>query len=469
MTGAIKFILNDRVVSTEEPAATVLVDFIRKEKALVGTKVACREGDCGACTVLVGDLSKNQIHYKTITSCIYPLGNVAGKHVVTVEGINGATLTPVQDALVKCGGTQCGFCTPGFVMSMTGYLLKTEKAEAAACCSELDGNICRCTGYKSIERAAQALCEQLDSTKIKMKKLIECGVVPAYFETITTKLKELNADLPSQDRRGATNFVGGGSDLYVQIPEKIVKRSVYLTKQLPELRGIRIDKRRCIIGAATSIEELRNSEELLKYFPEIKEVFKLFGSTPIRESATVGGNIANASPIGDSTAFFLALNSDLSLFKDGKTRRVELAKFYLGYKKLDLKPGEMIAAVEFDLPTKGTQISFEKVSRRTYLDIASVNSVAQIEAKAGVISAATFSAGGVAATPLVLKKTSAFAVGKKIDVKAVREIVEVACSEVTPISDVRGTKEYKNLLLRQLMFAHFVKLYPEKITLKALL
>src|SRR6476661_2344756 len=219
----IDFILNDRTLSTDLAPGSTVLDFVRYDQNLKGTKIGCREGDCGACTVLVGELIENEVRYRSMTSCLMPLANAAGKHIVTVEGINPAdgSLSPVQQAMVDESGTQCGFCTVGFVMSLTGFCIDETPKTREMAVSAVDGNICRCTGYKSIERAAEKICGILSE-----RGGVATGrrsPVPEYFAEIPARLSGLLAAIPADETRraGSIRFVGGGTDLYVQLPEEM--------------------------------------------------------------------------------------------------------------------------------------------------------------------------------------------------------------------------------------------------------
>ncbi len=469
----LSFILNDREVQTEASPAMVLADFVRVERGLVGTKLACREGDCGACTALVGELNGANLSYRAVTSCIYPLGNVAGKHVVTIEGLNQMEITPIQQAIVASGGTQCGFCTPGFVVALTALFLKKREFDPTSACAELDGNICRCTGYKSIERAVEKLSEQFGSNsnldQDRIDELVKWNILPSQFLGISARLGALNQVQKKISNISERKIVGGGTDLYVQIPEQMLEKEIFLSRERQKLKGIKFKGGKCTIGAATTLEELRESVELNTAIPRLSEYLKLFGSTPIRQMATIGGNLVNASPIGDSTALFLALDSEIIVGDNERTRELELKDFYLGYKKLDLKKGEMVLALRFSIPTATSKINFEKVSRRTYLDIASVNSGIHLKLQSGRITAGTISAGGVAPIPMVLSEASKFLCGKEVGITTIKKVVEIAQVEISPISDVRGTSEYKRLLLRQLIYAHFINCFPEKVSLGQLI
>ena len=467
-----EFILNQKTINTDHPSGMTLLDFIRYEQALTGTKIGCREGDCGACTVLVGTLKKGRVDYLSMTSCLVPLINVEGKHVITVEGLNMNELTPVQQAMVEEGGTQCGFCTVGFVVSLSGFALESRKATYDEAISAIDGNICRCTGYKSIERAAERLVVQLKNKEIKdpIPWLVKEKFIPGYFTEIVERLSALNPvhkipDNGQQDRP----MVGGGTDLYVQQPDDLVVDKVHSFHQMDELKGISIDDQVCTIGGATTVTELLESKDFQSMFPELKKHLKLVSSTPIRNMSTVGGNFINASPIGDLTIFFLALDSSLMLSQNkGSLREVDLKDLYRGYKDLDKSKEEYIKSISFDVLQPGSHFNFEKVSKRTCLDIASVNSALQIQLDGDAIVRAHVSAGGVSPIPLYLKKTCSFLSGKTLSPEIVSQAAEVIQQEVAPISDARGSKEYKRLLLRQLFYTHFITLFPEKMELEEL-
>ena len=222
----------------------------------------------------------------------------------------------------------------------------------------------------------------------------------------------------------------------------------------------------CIIGARASVTELIESDIIKKHLPSLKEKLKLFGSVPIRNRATVGGNIVNASPIADITSILLALNANLHLRQNKVDRTLPLKDFYRGYKTLELKKNELIDKISFELPEANSYFNFEKVSQRTYLDIASVNSSIFLKIEKNKISNIRLSAGGVAPFPLYLKNFSGFLIDKEISSSNIREAVSIALSEISPISDIRGSAEYKSLLLRQLIYAHFITLFPEKISIK---
>jgi len=461
----ITFILNNQLVKTENASGGSLLDFIRYGMDLPGTKVGCREGDCGACTVLEGKLEGGKVIYKSIVSCLTPLGNAHGKHIVTIEGINMENLSPIQNSFVANAATQCGFCTPGFIMSLTGHSLSFEKSTKQKAIASVSGNICRCTGYKSIEKAAEDISSLLKDKNIEnpVSWLVEKKFLPKYFLDIPQRLEKIEKSSISTD--GNEIIIAGGTDLMVQKAEEISESQVNLFQERNDLKGIKTANRQCVIGAATTASEIASSELINELIPDISSHFKLVSSEPIRNMGTVAGNIVNASPIGDLSIMLLALNANVEI-SNGKT--IPLKEFYLGYKKLALPKGEHIKSVSFPILSKPSVFSFEKVSKRTHLDIASVNSAIQILMDGEKIKECFISAGGVGPIPMFLSKTCDFLKGKSICNETLIKANSVMQDEISPISDVRGSVEYKRLLLRQLLFAHFIKLFPDRIDVNKL-
>ena len=464
----IQFILNNKIIQTSENAGITLLDFIRDRKQLKGTKIGCREGDCGACTVLVGTLNGENVSYQSITSCISPLGNANGKHIVTIEGINlPSTLTTVQQAMTDQYATQCGFCTPGFVVSMTGYALQNSTNPLGSCNDAISGNICRCTGYKSIEKAGiviDSVLKEKDGNN-SIKWLIKQGFIPDYFASIPSKLKSIEPNTIASN--GVV--IANGTDLYVHNADRLAGEQIHLISGIRELKGIEFTDFTCTIGANTTVTELLENDKLNKLFPRLKSFLKLVSSQPIRNMGTLGGNFVNASPIGDMTIFFLALDATLTIQNESKTeRRVAFQEFYKSYKTYDLREGEIVKSISFDIIKNEDYYNFEKVSKRTHLDIASVNTAAKITVEGNVIKDAHISIGGVAPIPKYLTKTGNFLFGKTIDSETIKEAVSILQSEISPISDVRGSSDYKRLLAQQLFFAHFIELFPSKIQLEKL-
>ncbi|MFN3754401.1 FAD binding domain-containing protein [Flavobacterium sp.] len=458
----IQFLLNQRLITTDKPASTTLLDFIRYDENLRGTKIGCREGDCGACTVLIGSLKEGKMEYISATSCLTPLPNAHGKHIVTVEGTNlPDKLNQAQQAMVDCSGTQCGFCTPGFINSMSGYALTCSDVTVENAISAIDGNICRCTGYKSIERAAAKFTEKLEKKdqQNSLNWLVANEFIPEYFLEVSKKIEAI------QSKNYNTNGqvpIGGGTDLYVQKHDELHDMDLDYLFDKKELNGITFNGNICTLKSSATVTDLMENETLLNAIPNWYNYLKLLSSTPIRNIATIAGNIANGSPIGDFTIILLAMKAQLKLSnKENVSRKVKLKDFYLGYKTLDKKADEIITEITFEVPNNGTQFNFEKVCKRQYLDIASVNTAITVAVNENGITDVQVSIGGVGPIPKYLDKTSQFLVGKELNTTTLKEAEAILQTELSPISDARGTEAYKRLLARQLFFAHFITLFPE--------
>jgi xanthine dehydrogenase small subunit len=463
----INFILNNKLIQTEEKPGSTLLDFVRYHQQLTGTKIGCREGDCGACTLLMGKLVDGGMHYKSLTSCITPLGNAQGKHIVSIEGLNMNALSPYQQAMVDSSGSQCGMCTVGFIVSFAGACLSNQQPTYEQLIMAIDGNICRCTGYKSIERATKLIAEKLANRPKEnfIPYLIEHQFIPEYFNSIAERLRDIKPLKPSQGKI----VVGGGTDLLVQKHDQIVESSVELFSDLDDLVGIEQVGDKIHIGAATNTTDLLESHLMNKMFENLAQHLKLVSSTPIRNIATVGGNLINASPIGDLTVFFMALNAGVQLIDSNQNNReILLQDFYKGYKQMDMSDKEHLAYISFNIPDEQTHFNFEKVSKRRYLDIASVNSAMSIRVEGKRIVDLHMSAGGVGPTPMYLHQTCQALMGKDVSVDNIRFALKIADAEIAPISDVRGSAAYKRLLLRQLIYAHFVALFPKTFKVEGL-
>jgi xanthine dehydrogenase small subunit len=460
----IRFILNEKEVNTQLPPGTLLLDFVRYHKNLTGTKIGCREGDCGACTVLIGEIINGQLTYRSMTSCLLALGNIHHKHVVTVEGVNMELLNPIQQSMSDEGATQCGFCTPGFIVSLSGFCLSHNAPTYQNAIAAIDGNICRCTGYKSIERAAARLVDVMKDKK-EGESIVDFvtqnKILPEYFKEIETKLCAIqNSSNGALTPKDPAKFLGGGTDLYVQQHDAMVYADINFLYGKSSLKGIKKEGNKCIMGAAATVTDILESP-IFDHFPGINKFIELVSSTPIRNMATIAGNFINASPIGDFTIFFLALDAQL-IFSDGENERnIPLRKLYKGYKDLNKLPEEFIKSIEFNLPDKNMLFNFEKVSKRTHLDIASVNTAISLRVDKNIIVDASLSAGGIGPIPLYLSKASSFLKDKIISEELIFQTIEIANEEISPMSDARGSKEYKTLLLGQLIKAHFITLFPK--------
>ncbi len=463
----LKFILNTTEISTALPAGTLLLDFIRYHQNLTGTKIGCGEGDCGACTILVGEIINDQLVYTSATSCLMPIGNASGKHIVSIEGINVTGLNALQQAFADEGATQCGFCTPGFIVSLAGFCISDDAPEYENAIHAMNGNICRCTGYKSIERAAAVVNNLMQKRKMDNPLLfaVENNIIPAYFLNIKEKLQHLkedrvkNAVVSSSQKK----LLGGGTDLYVQQHETMVEEDIHFLFDHHSLNGIQQNENECWMGASVTAADIARSPIFKNHFPELQKYIKLISSTPIRNMATIAGNICNASPIGDFSIFFLALDAQLLLSNGTTSRTLPLRQFYMGYKIIDKKEDEFIEKIYFQLPAPSHFFNFEKVCKRTFLDIASVNTAIHLTINEDIIEDAGIAAGGVGPIPAYLKASSEFLKGKKITEQTIADLLSIIQSEISPISDARGTAAYKKLLLQQLVKAHFMNLALKEV------
>ncbi len=457
----VSFILNNNFIISDKSSGSVLLDFIRYDKVLPGTKAGCREGDCGSCTVLEGTLEDGKVTYKSIVSCLTPLGNVHGKHIVTIEGINMEYLSPVQKTIMDNSATQCGFCTPGIIMSLMSWCLSGDKVLKGQAIAAVSGNICRCTGYKSISRAAEEISEYLKdkNTSDPVRWLVERNFLPGYFLSIPQRLAEIT-HIKTQDDVTGNIIIAGGTDLMVKRAEELSDREVTPFFDRSDLKGIAAFDGKCIIGASCTATDIAQSPLINEVIPGVAAFLSLVASEQVRNMSTLAGNIVNASPAADLAIIFMALESSLGIDKSGHIHQIPLTDFYTGYKKVKMERDEFIRNISFRLPRKPVMFNFEKVSRRTHLDIASVNSAILLRTEGNRIIHCSISAGGVSPVPLFLQRTSIFLEGKLLTPDLITEAVTIIQEEIAPISDIRGSSRYKRLLMRQLFFAHIIKLFP---------
>ena len=489
----LRFLVNDRIVETEAWPGSPALDFIRRELGLTGTKEGCREGDCGACAVILGERiaeggeRKNsaEFRFRAVPSCLLALGELDGRQLITIEGLTAAGeakglegFTPVQMAFLEENASQCGFCSPGFIVSLSAWLLEGERLDEEGAIVAVEGNLCRCTGYGSIRRAAARLIERfgkLPSDPLaRLEALVAAGVVP---ESLTAFARgELMPIAGESTAKGDVSrltdgdkpalLLGGGTDYYVRDTDPSPRPALFLDR-IPRFTGIRREGDLIEIGAAMTIRDFFESRSIRASFPGIERFERSFASILVRNRATLGGNVANASPVADMTSILMALGARARIFdmresmaeNDAWRREIALEKLYVGYKKLDLTPGEVIGA--FALPVgPGILLNFEKASKRASLDIAAANSAMRLELIGDRMTRVRVSAGGVAATPLLLGKTSALLEGKRPSAALALEASRAAASEVKPIGDVRGSADYRSRALSRLILAHFATLFP---------
>lgn len=455
-----------------EESLLPLSEWLRRRKFLTGTKVVCSEGDCGACSVLVGrwDATQGGFKYRTVDSCIAFPYQMDGAHLVTVEGLShpDGSLHPVQQAMVKCFGSQCGFCTPGFVMSMAGQF------EAHKDCSgrrseplghdelrrALGGNLCRCTGYVQILEAGESIdpahveplsarypdaqfadrVAALSNDDVRVDWVDEeCG--PGLMVAPTT----LEAAVAFRTVHPQCTVVAGATDVGVlRNKGKISPRVVLSLGRVRDLDAIDVSPERLVCGARATWRDLE--EALRDYEPSYHRILALFGSPQIRTMGTIGGNFANASPIADSLPFHFVMDSEIEVLGPGGQRTIPISEFYLGYKKLALKPGELISRIFTPLPAHTERLRLYKVSRRKDMDISTFTAAIRVGLDGDQITLARIAMGGVGPVVLRLRKTEEFLAGKTVSEDLFAEAGRIASGEITPISDVRGSDKYRRQL-----------------------
>jgi xanthine dehydrogenase small subunit len=467
MADLIQFLLNDRPVVTSQPPGLPVLDYLRQDAKLRGTKEGCREGGCGACTVLLGEWTGDRPVYQPMTACLLPLGELQGKHLVTIEGLNQPQLSPVQQAIVDGGATQCGFCTPGMVMAVTGQLLSTDRcADDRAIARILSGNLCRCTGYAALKRAVRDLLQRFQGIT-DLAGLVDQGVVPAYFLDVPQQLARLPvAPAPAVPEGGL--WVAGGTEVYVETDLRLNQQPIQFLRGLPHLRGIQAEGGTIRLGALTTFADLETHPLIRQSLPAVPGFMAQIASWPIRTRATVGGNLVAASPIADVAVLLLALDAQLVLQQGTQQRSLALREFFRAYKLTARQPEEVLSAVVLPPQALRQQLHFEKVAKRKTLDCASVNSAIALQVEGNVIQQASLAMGGVAPIPLFLQTTSAYFRGKPITPEVIAGAFPLLQTEISPISDVRGSAAYKRLLARQLLIAHFTTLFPDSLQVRDL-
>lgn len=450
-------------------AGMMMADYLRYEKNLTGTKIVCAEGDCGACSVLryFPHIQAEDNHYLPINSCITVVANLHGSSLVTIDALKEKDeLHVAQEAMVKCHGSQCGFCTPGFVIALTGLVEEKickketiiDTQEAKNC---MTGNLCRCTGYQPIIDAAlsmdlkkaQSVKDRFfsDHQRMVLEEAFNHGVALESDEFGYCAPKSIAEALDYLKANPDARIVGASTDLGVVHN----KRKITLTKLLslhliPELYDIQEKDGVVTLGARVTMNEFRHF--MKDRSPEFSKYLDVFASPQIKNLATVVGNVANASPIGDTPPALLALNASV-VINDNKEMKLE--DFFLAYRKTALAPGELITHLKVPVPKKGSDYRVFKNANRKDLDISAVNFAIHVEwkdQKKSEISAITMAAGGVAATPLRLKQTESF-LKQQLDVDGA---VKVLHSEFKPLSDVRATAAYRHVLVENFFRRFFV-------------
>ncbi|UWR30624.1 xanthine dehydrogenase small subunit [Sulfitobacter sp. W002] len=444
----ITFLLNGEVVSLSNVSpTTTLLDWLREERGLTGTKEGCNEGDCGACSVMITDENGS----RALNGCILFLPQVNGKAVTTVEGMASAdgTLHPVQETMIEHHGSQCGFCTPGFVVSMaTAHLNGATDHDV-----QLAGNLCRCTGYAPIIRAAEAAAgapvpAHLRSLKDKLAQDIPA---PAKAEGAPHVQPENSDALAAWylDNPQAT-LIAGATDVGLWVTKGFRELgAVAFLNRCADLRGITEDETGLRIGAMTTLTEVE--AKLAPLHPSLGTMLRRYGSTQVRNAATLGGNIANGSPIGDGPPALIALGATLHLRRGDSRREIALEDFFLDYGKQDRAPGEFVEAIL--IPRQHDTLRCYKLSKRFDQDISAVCGCISITGNGTEILTARIAFGGMAATPKRAAAAEAALVGQPWSEDTIRKAMAAMTDDFTPLSDMRASASYRmeaaqNMLLR---------------------
>ncbi len=474
MTSSILFILNGEDVTLGDFAPTdTLLDYLRLQRRLTGTKEGCAEGDCGACTVLVGRLVEGTLHYETVNACIRLLGSLHGTHVVTVEHLaaKDGTLHPVQQAMVDQHGSQCGFCTPGFVMSLYGLWLSNEQPSRAEIESALQGNLCRCTGYEPIVRAAEQVSASRPSTlfdpleRDRIEIAARLWDIRAHPETIVVEKDGARSVIPADltafadfiaDEPKAT-IVAGSTDVGLWVTKQMRRLDpVVFINHLTELQSIGADDDGVTIGAGVTYTQALDvlSEEL----PQMARLIDRIGGGQVRNMGTIGGNIANGSPIGDMPPPLIALGAELTLRSHSGRRKLPLEDFFLAYGRQDRMAGEFVEKVVVPRPADGSFFAVYKVSKRRDEDISALCGAFYMELDAeGRVGAIRIAFGGMAATPKRARHVEDALSGRPWSWETVSDAQAAFEADYTPLTDWRASADYRSLAARNLLTRFFLE------------
>jgi xanthine dehydrogenase small subunit len=473
----VRFVLDGEVVelANVDPTRTVL-QFLREDMRRTGTKQGCAEGDCGACTVVLAELNRDgdDLSVRAINSCIQFLPTLDGKELITVESLSlNRDLHPVQKAMVEHHGSQCGFCTPGFVMS----LFALYKTNAIPSRREIDdalaGNLCRCTGYRPIIAAAEAMYDggtDIDwlrqpsgenGTSVERLAVLKglqredgmqlSGYGRLFFAPTTSD--ELAAVLASHPD---ATVLAGGTDIGIWVTKQHRELdTVIYTGRVAELNQLEVSASHIEIGAAVTLTDAMHV--IIAHYPDLDELFTRFASPPIRNAATLGGNIANGSPIGDSMPALMVAGASLVLRRGRSRREVDLDSFYIDYQVKDLRPSEFVETIRIPLPGEGVVLRSHKLSKRFDQDISAVCSAYRLELDGGKVLSFRMACGGLSATIKRAPYCEQAVLGKPWNEETIKGAMQALAKDFTPISDMRASADYRMRAAQNLLRRFFLE------------
>ncbi len=471
-SNTIKFIFENKIkqIQNPDPNETIL-NYIRLKLKKTGTKEGCAEGGCGACTVVIGELKKNNIVYKAINSCISFTTSLEGKQLLVVEDLKlkNGSLHPVQSAMVNYHGSQCGFCTPGFVMSLFSMYKNNTSYDKKIIEESISGNLCRCTGYRPIIDAAKSLknikSDQFEKNKVKtitlLKKIRPKNIFinnenKRYFAPRTVnELKKIIKKYPNLD------FLSGGTDLSLVVTKqrKDLENIIYLNS-IDELNYIKENNKYIEVGATTSL--IRFEQFIKKYYSDFNIILKRYGSVQIRNVATMAGNIATASPIGDSLPLLLSLDASIVLESFNTRTILPLKNFFVGYRKTRLKKGQFISSIRIPIFKKNIFKAY-KISKRIDDDISSVCASFNLSIVNKKIKNIKIAYGGMAAVPKRAIYCEKILLNSNFSEDIIFKAQKSLEKDFQPIDDMRASKNYRMEIAKNLLLKCFTEIKKNKL------